>query len=203
MARAESEEGIVSRSADAAVDLPPLVRLAELDALLREREAARMRMVHGLVDARSGIEVLATRIQGERRELAGFERRAGDGTDDTMVRQRRQSLRADEARYAQQLVDFEMELRRAEPLRSGLQEETNRLQEERVTVLNVLPRRIRSVYESLVKEGRVPAIASAAGGVCSGCRSRLPAPLADEIFAGESLSCPGCGRLLCHPRETG
>jgi predicted nucleic acid-binding Zn-ribbon protein len=71
------------------------------------------------------------------------------------------------------------------------------LRQRREAALRQLAAPLRVAYEAVLQAGRVPAITTVAGGLCSGCASRLPSLVVGAISRGAVVVCSGCERLLC------
>src|SRR5207245_21535 len=119
------------------------------------------------------------------------------GDDEPDGRQRPDLALGEEAHYASLLQQFEAGLTEAEMRRVALHGEAERLRHSKQTAWCQLSAPVRSAYEAALQAGRVPPIATVAGGTCSGCASRLPSAVVEAVGHGVVVVCSGCARLLC------
>jgi hypothetical protein len=171
-----------------------LAALAEIDSDLRESECAWKAVVRELDARRQELAVAAVQVEMTK-SLAARQSRSED--DASEGRKRRDVAGGEEARYASLLQPFEAALTEAETRRVALRTVTEGLRQLKEAVLRQLSAPIRSAYEAAFQAGRIPAIATAAGGVCNGCASRLPSSVVDAVGHGAVVICSACARLLC------
>jgi predicted nucleic acid-binding Zn-ribbon protein len=112
-------------------------------------------------------------------------------------RKRPDLAQGEEAHHARLLQEFEAGLKETETRRVAHHHETERLRQRREAALRQLAAPLRVAYEAVLQAGRVPAITTVAGGLCSGCASRLPSLVVGAISRGAVVVCSGCERLLC------
>ncbi len=168
--------------------------LAEIDSRLRERETAWKVVVRQLDTRRRELAVIAARLQ-RMRSLAARQSR---GESEVSGGRKRPDLAQDEeARHARLLQEFEAGLKETETRRVALHDETERLRHRKEAALRRLSAPLRFAYEAAFQAGRVPAITIVAGGLCSGCGSRLPSLVVEAVRRGAVVVCRGCERLLC------
>jgi predicted nucleic acid-binding Zn-ribbon protein len=194
--RAPAEEpGARSTRFDAspASDGRALAALAEIDSSLRDGEGAWKAVVRQLDVSRRQLAVAAVQLQMTRSLAARQSRREDDESDG---RKRPDLVPGEEAHYARLLQQFEAGLTEAETRRVALHHETEGLRHRKQAALRQLSAPVRSGYEAALQAGRVPAITTVAGGVCSGCASRLPLAVVEACGRGAVVVCYGCARLL-------
>lgn len=171
-----------------------LAALAEMDSRLRECESAWKTVVRQLDATRRELAVATGQLQRARSRAT--QRLRGED-DDSGAPTRPALVQSDEVRRARLLQEFEARLKEAEAQRVALHGETEQLRHRRQEILRRLSAPVRSAYEAAVQAGRVPALTTVADGVCSGCSSRLLAPVVEAVARGAAVVCRGCERLLC------
>lgn len=86
----------------------------------------------------------------------------------------------------------------------ALQTELERLRAEREALLTRVSQPVRERYEELRRTKHGIAVGELRHGVCSACRTELPAERAQSLMAGPPLGeCPNCRRILIVSAEAG
>ena len=73
------------------------------------------------------------------------------------------------------------------------------IEDEKLRILPHLSKRVRNLYERILKAKGDSGVANLAGDICQGCFSRLPPQKGHEIRKNDSiLTCEYCGRILVY-----
>jgi len=189
------EEGVGPRHGGVALvgdELELLANLAGIDDLVLERDAQWKGLAQHLDALRREIAVTSAQLQKSRSLAARKASRDDDGGQGA----RSPAPTREEESAPQLMLAFEATLRETEVRRIAFHAEMDDLRRRRQALLQRLPASVSLAYQSLAAAGRLPVIAAAVKGACSGCESPLPEPVIEALSHGAAAACAHCERLL-------
>jgi len=141
-------------------------------------------------------------LQNLTREIAALERRRESLEREALASMEkaeaaREKLAAIDTTLAEGAEKERALIKRFKERGGDLQREIERLKAERALLLGKLPTQLADRYEAAVAAKHGIGVGELAAGLCTACRTQLPADRAQAIASGpEVAECPNCRRIL-------
>lgn len=179
-------------------------RALDADAARHQDEAASVADKATAEQAKvlSGDVTNPKELQNLTREIAALERRRESLERDALAcmekaEAARDQLNKIEATLAEGAEKERALIGRFKERGGELQRDIERLKAERALLLGRLPKQLADRYEAVVAAKHGIGVGELAGGLCTACRTQLPADRAQAIASGpEVAECPNCRRIL-------
>lgn len=169
-------------------DLEAKLAAAETKAKDRRMRITRIRNDKELGLMRREIDLLKEETSGLETELVGvMELAEGSVT----------KLEAAESELARITGERDAEVKALREINARLADEMNREQAERTSIVQTVDGDLRRKYEMIFSRRGGLAVVEIRGGICQGCRMRVPPQLFNEIQRNDHvIPCPSCQRML-------